>query len=371
VLASNEITRRKFLLNAGHALSASLLLSSACSVGLSDHPSSRELNIYNWADYIHPDVVPQFEKRYGIRVNYDTFASNEALLTKLEAGATKYDIVVPSNLILRQLIKLDLLQSINHDCLPNLRNLMPHFLSPPSDPLLKHSVPYMWGTTGIAYNLDAARHVLAVAGFPLNTFEEKGWGLFWDERFSGRMTLLDDEREALGMSLKRLGYSYNSRERVEITKSKEELLRQKPLLMCYTTEQVIVQLASGDSWLAQAYSGDVYQAARSNSAIRYFIPGQGASTWLDSFSIPKYAPHPDAAHLWINFMLEPEVSVKNAEYTRYATANKIAFDRLDERVRFDKHLYPPEEVIDRCEEIVNAGATASYYDRMWTELKCA
>jgi spermidine/putrescine transport system substrate-binding protein len=371
VLAPNEVTRRKFLLNAGHALSASLFFSSACSLRSSDHGFSRELNIYNWADYIHPEVVPEFEKRYGIRINYDTFASNEALLAKLEAGATKYDIVVPSDLILRQLVKLDLLQPINHDRLTNLGNLMPRFLSPPSDPLLTHSVPYMWGTTGIAYNLDAAEHVLAAHGFPFSGFEQKGWELFWDERFSGRMTLLDDEREALGMSLKRLGCSYNSHARTEISKSKDELLRQKPLLMCYTTEQVIVQLASGDSWLAQAFSGDVYQAARSNSAIRYFIPEQGASTWLDSFCIPKYATHPDAAHLWINFMLEPEVSARNAEYTRYATANKIAFDRLDERVRFDKHLYPPPGVIDRCEEIVNAGGIASYYDRMWTELKCA
>jgi spermidine/putrescine transport system substrate-binding protein len=316
-------------------------------------------------------VVPEFEKRYGIRINYDTFASNEALLTKLQAGATKYDIVVPSNFILGQLTKLDLLQPIDHARLANLNNLMPRFLSPSADSRLTHSVPYMWGTTGVAYNLDAVEKILGSRSNCLKRLEEQGWGVFWDKRFAGRMTLLDDERETIGMSVKRLGGSYNSRDLEQIKRGKDELLLQKPLTMCYTSDQVIVQLASGDSWLALGYSGDVYQAARSNKAVRYFIPATGTSIWVDSFAIPKYAPHPDAAYLWIDFILEPRVSAKNAEFTRYATPNKLGFAALDETVKSDKNLYPPEETIDRCEQILSVEELAFYYDRMWTELKCA
>jgi spermidine/putrescine transport system substrate-binding protein len=367
---SDLITRRKFLEAAAGALGANLIFSTACNRKQEPDSRSKELNIYNWADYIHPDAVPEFERRYGIHVNYDTFASNEALLAKLQAGATKYDIVVPSNFILAELTKLDLLQAIDHARLTNLNNLMPRFLSPSADTGLKNSVPYMWGTTGIAYNLDAVKRILAKPG-DLSGFEEQGWGLFWDKRFSGRMTLLDDERETIGMSLKRLGYSYNSHDREQIKAGKDELLLQKPLIMCYTSDQVIVQLASGDSWLALAYSGDVYQAARSNKAVHYFIPRQGTSIWVDSFAIPKHAPHPDAAYLWIDFMLEPKVAARNAEFTRYATPNKLGFAALSENVKSDKNLYPPADVIDRCEQVLGVGDLAFFYDRMWTELKCA
>jgi len=371
VIDPKSITRRRFLETAAGALTTSLIFSTACRTSGELDSRSKELNIYNWADYIHPDVVPEFERRYGIHINYDTFASNEALLTKLQAGATKYDIVVPSNFILGELTKLDLLQPIDHARLSNLNNLMPRFLSPSADARLTESVPYMWGTTGVAYNLDALDRILGSRAGDLASFEQQGWGLFWDRRFSGRMTLLDDERETIGMSLKRLGYSYNSHDREQVKKGKDELLLQKPLIMCYTSDQVIVQLASGDSWLALAYSGDVYQAARSNAAVRYFIPRQGTSIWVDSFAIPKHAPHPDAAYLWINFMLEPAVAARNAEFTRYATPNKLGFAALSENVKSDKNLYPPEDVIDRCEQVLGVGAMAFYYDRMWTELKCA
>lgn len=371
MIDQKPITRRGFLQTTAGVLGSNLLLSTACRPSAEPESRSKELNIYNWADYIHPDVVPEFERRYGIHVNYDTFASNEALLTKLQAGATRYDIVVPSNFILGELTKLDLLQPIEHARVRNLSNLMPRFLSPSADARLSHSVPYMWGTTGVAYNLDAVNRILGSQTGDLTSLEQQGWGLFWDKRFSGRMTLLDDERETIGMSLKRLGYSYNSHDREQVRKGKDELLLQKPLIMCYTSDQVIVQLASGDSWLALAYSGDVYQAARSNKAVHYFIPHQGTSIWVDSFAIPKHAPHPDAAYLWIDYMLEPGVAARNAEFTRYATPNKLGFLALSENVKSDKNLYPPEGVIDRCEQVLGVGEMAFYYDRMWTELKCA
>jgi len=371
VFDQTKLTRRKFLQASVGVLAGNLVLSSGCKQESVGQPHSKELNIYNWADYMHPEVVPEFEKRYGIHVNYDTFASNEALLTKLQAGGTKYDVVVPSNFILAQLSKLNLLQPIDHGRLRNLGNLMPRFLSPSADAHLTRSVPYMWGTTGVAYNQIAVERILHVRRNYVEALENEGWGLFWDKRFASRMTLLDDERETIGMSMKRQGYSYNTRKPEQIKLGTEQLLLQKPLVMCYTSDQVIVQLASGDSWLALAYSGDVYQAARSNGAVKYFIPQTGTSIWVDSLAIPKHAPHPDAAYLWIDFLLEPAIAAKNAEYTRYATPNRLAFAVLDERIKSDKNLYPPDDVVERCEQILSVGDLAAFYDRMWTELKCA
>ena len=185
------------------------------------------------------------------------------------------------------------------------------------------------------------------------------------------MTLLDDSRETIGMSLKRQGHSYNTKNTSQVETAVGALKQQKPLTMCYTSDQVIVQLAAGDSWLALGYSGDVYQAARENKAIRFAIPASGTSLWLDNMCIPKTAPHTDNAYKWLNFMLEPEVAAATASYTRYATPNAAALQLISEAMRNDRNLYPPESLLSRCEELADIGSMVFLYDRMWTELKCS
>jgi len=353
------MNRRQFLALAGATIAGGSL--SACTQRSGGSLDAKQINIYSWADYIHPDTIPAFQKRYGIRVVYDTFSSNEALLAKLQAGANNYDIVVPTSYMVKQLRKMKLLSEIEHDRLPALTNIMPRFRNPAFDPHLEHSVPYTWGTTGIGFN---AKLFPDAAGYPAD------WDVFWDKRFSQRITLLDDSRETIGMALKRRGDSYNCRDEQKISAAVADLKEQKPLTMCYTSDQVIVQLASGDSELSLVYSGDAFQAQKENPQVRYVIPKSGASLWLDSMCIPLGAPHVENAYKWLNFMLEPQVAAQTASYTRYATPNSLAFKLIDPKMTSDPNLYPPDSVMDKCEELGDVGQTIFFFDKMWTELKC-
>lgn len=359
------LSRRKFILGSATVFGALL---SGCSqapfVSREKNRSigqSRQLNIYSWADYLHPDAIPNFEKRYGIRVVYDTFASNESLLAKLQAGASNYDIVVPTSYMVRELIRLGLLSQLDQARIPNLSCLIPRFRDPSFDRGLKHSVPYTWGTTGIGFNRSS---VPASAAVPDDL------DVFWDRRFAHRITLLDDARETIGMSLKRDGHSFNTKSKMEIEDALNKLKQQKPLTMCYTSDQVITQLAAGDSWVALGYSGDIYQAAKDNPNIQYRIPRSGASIWMDNMCIPVTAPHVENAYKWLNYMLEPEVSAATASYTRYATPNAKALKLISPEMRGDPNLYPNETLMAKCEELGDLGPLVFFYDKMWTELKC-
>ncbi|CAN5677325.1 spermidine/putrescine ABC transporter substrate-binding protein PotD [soil metagenome] len=350
--------RRAFLISTiGTIIGASTLTSCRSSA---QRKPSNQLNIYSWADYLHPETIPEFERRYGISVVYDTFASNEALLAKLQAGATAYDIIVPTSYMIKQLRKLGKLTGLDHDRIPNLKNIMSRFQNPKFDPNLEHSIPYTWGTTGIAFNSES----VLKRDWPINT------DIFWNKNYGHRMTLLDDARETIGMALKRNGESFNCIDERQIGMAVTELIVQKPLTMCYTSDQVIVQLASGDSWLSLVYSGDAYQAQRENKNVKYVIPENGTSIWLDNMCIPTGAPHRENAYKWINFMLEPEIAAATASYTRYATPNQLAFKLLPTDVTSDQNLYPPPPVMAKCEELGDIGSGIFTYDRMWTELKC-
>lgn len=320
----------------------------------------KQLNVYSWPDYIAPEVIPEFEKRYGIKVVYDTVSTNEGLLAKFQAGASNYDVVVPSGYMVKQLKKLDLLQPIAHDKIPNFKHLRKRFTSSSFDPQCHYSVPYTFGTTGIAFSNRA---------FEKNPPQD--WDCFWDKRAAGRMTLLDDPRETFGLALKHKGHSYNTTDAALLGQACTDMKAQKAYVMCYTSDQVIVYLASGDSLLSLVYSGDAQQAARQNSDINYTIPESGASVWVDSLCIPKSAPHPENAHLWINFIHEPEIAAAIANYTLYATPNETALKYMKPEILQSKGFYPPTALLDRCEEIDDVGQALFLYDRLWTELKCA
>lgn len=328
----------------------------------SGESDGKQLNIYSWPDYIHKDAIPEFEKRYGIKVVYDTVSSNEGLLAKFQAGASNYDIIVPSNYIVCKLKEQKLLQPLQKDRLSNFKYLMPRFADTPFDPHCEYSIPYTFGTTGIAYNSKAPCY--EDGKFP-DDFDS-----FWDERIARRMTLLEDVRETLGMALIRKGHSINTTDKATLEKACEDLKQQKHLTMCYTSDQVITSLISGDSWLSLAFSGDAQQAARENKDVKYTIPKSGASMWVDTLCIPKKAPHPENAHLWINFMLEPQVAAALSNFTVYATPNQEATKYVDQELLANKNIYPPEEVLSRLEAVQDIGSAIFIYDRLWTELKC-
>lgn len=358
---TNSITRRQFLKRTISTICGASAVTGCRPGGVTSH-GNNQLNIFSWADYLHPQAIPEFERRYGIKVVYDTFASNESLVTRMAAGSVDYDIVVPTNYGVAKLRHLNLLKPIDRERIPNRKYLMNRFTNMSFDPEGKYSVPYTFGTTGIAFNQKAYEDI---SGKPPGD-----WDVFWESKMAGRMTLLEDSRETLGLALKRAGHSYNSLSEQEIFSAAQALEQQKKLTMCYTSDQVIVYLASGDSRLSLAYSGDANQARRTNADVRYIIPSNGASVWIDNMCIPQSAPHENNALLWINYILEPEVSAALTNYTYYPTPNSAAQKLVSPDLLADKSLYPTNAVLDRCEEIKEVGDAIFIYDRAWTELKC-
>jgi spermidine/putrescine transport system substrate-binding protein len=355
----SAITRRQFLKTAAGAVAATAGLQACAPEKPKD---DKQLNIFSWADYLHPDAIPEFEKRYGVQVVYDTFASNEGLLARMQAGEVDYDIIVPTSYAVSKLKKLHLLKKIDKERLSNYKYLMPRFRDMAYDPGNEFSIPYTFGTTGIAYNVKAWARV--------GTAEPSDWDAFWDKRFAGRMTLLEDARETIGLALKRRHYSYNSLDTNQIKEALADLVIQKPLTMCYSSDQVIIYMASGDSHLSLAFSGDAHQARRQNKDVGYIIPESGASLWIDNMAIPASAPHVDLALKWIDYILDPSIAAQLTNFTYYPTPNSGATSKIDPAMLHDKTLYLSETMLDRCEQIRDIGDGILLYDRAWTELKC-
>lgn len=355
-------SRRNFIKSLGSLLLAPSLISCGEGSGGAGSSGAKRLNVFSWADYLDPGAIPEFEKRYGIEVTYDTFASNESLLARMEAGSVDYDIVVPTNYAVSKLKKLKLLHEIDHERLSNYKNMMDRFRHLSYDPGNKFAIPYTFGTTGIAFNKDA--YSKAGVATPAD------WDAFWDPRFKGRITLLEDARETIGFALKRRGFSYNSVDTKQIDVALKDLEQQKRLMMCYTSDQVIVYLASGDALLSLAFSGDAHQARRTNEHVGYIVPESGASMWIDNMCVPASAPHMESAYLWMNYILEPEVAAAITNYTYYPTPNSAAVSKVKKELLADKTLYPSEQMMDRCEEIADIGDGIYLYDQAWTELKC-
>lgn len=356
------LSRRHFLLNTAATIYGAGLLSGCGTARDTTSGDAKKLNIFSWADYLAPDTVPNFEKRFGIEVTYDTFASNETLLARMEAGRVDYDIIVPTNYVVSKMMKAGLLQRIDHARIPNYRYMFERFRSLAYDPGNQFAIPYTFGTTGIAYNKDAFR----TAG----SAPPDDWDAFWNPRFGGRMTLLEDSRETIGFALKRRGHSYNTVDPAAITQACGDLQVQKKYVMCYSSDQVIVYLSSGDAQLSLAYSGDAHIAARSNDSVGYVIPRSGASMWFDNMCIPASAPHVEAAHKWINYILEPEVGAAITNYTYFPVPNTGAAKLIEPALQADSTLYLPESVMDKCDQIADIGDGIFLYDRAWTELKC-
>ncbi len=355
------ISRRR-ILKSGLGVALGALGLNACDKTQTGQGDVKQLNIFSWADYLDKDTIPNFEKQYGVKVVYDTFSSNEGLMARMQAGSVDYDIIVPTSYAITKLKKLHLLKQIDKSQLPNYKNIAERFRNLPYDVGNEYSIPYTFGTTGIAYNIDAWKQAAIAA--------PTDWDSFWDPRFEGRMTLLEDARETIGLALKRLGYSYNSIDPTQIAEALKTLSAQKPLTMCYTSDQVIIYMATGDSHLSLAFSGDAHQAKRQNKLVNYIIPSSGASLWIDNMAIPASAPHPGNALKWINYILDPETSAAITNSTYYPTPNTAAKKLVQPDLLADKTMYPSEDTMDRCEQIADIGDGIFLYDRAWTELKC-
>ena len=325
----------------------------ADTAGAAKPGAGGELRIYNWTDYIDPALLAQFTKETGIKVTYDTFDSNEVLETKVLGGNTGYDLVVPSNHNVPRYITAGAIQPLDKAQLPGLDKLSPDVLKhmEPFDPGQKFSVPYMQGTIGIGYNVDAVAKRLpgvkidswAVVFDPANLAKLKDCGVYF----------LDASEDMYAVALNYVGRDSNSKAPADYQAATALLMKARPYVRKFHSSEYIDALANGDICVAVGYSGDVLQAkaraeeAKNKVRIAYAIPKEGSQVWFDVFAIPKDAPNPAAAHRFIAFMLRPEIIAKASNFTRYANANAAATPLVDPAIRDDPNAYPTTDLSKR------------------------
>ncbi|CUS83969.1 spermidine/putrescine transport system substrate-binding protein [Candidatus Kryptonium thompsonii] len=327
-----------------------ILIFNSCS------RSKNEVNVYVWSDYLSQDVIEEFEKETGIKVNLDTYDSNEALLEKLQTGVSKYDVVVPSDYMVQILIRQNLLHEIDKTKIPNLKHINSRFLNLQYDPENKFSVPFFWGTTGFAYRKDK------VGELP------ETWSVLFDEKYKGKILMLDDMRECFAVALKLLGHSINETDTSILLKAKEILANQKKLVKQYNSSGFDQAILSGDVWIAHGWSGQLVKISESDSNIVYVLPKEGGTLWIDNLAIPKSAENIENAHIFINFLLKPEISARVSEFSGYATVNETAKKFINQKY-LTKQRYPDEEALKNFELMQDLGTVTKLLDRFWTEIK--
>lgn len=339
-----------------------MVLLAAVSMALASAACARRdanvLNLYIWSEYMPDEVLKEFTKRTGIRVRYDTYDSNEALLEKLQSGVADYDLIVPSDYMVQVMIAEGLLKPLDHSRITTWSNLDPKFLNKAFDPENRYSMPYFWGTTGIGYNKQK---------FPDGVHS---WGALFDPANAGRILMLDDVREVFAVALKYLGHSANETDPAILRKAADLLKEQKRLVKTYNSGDFHNILASGDVDLAHGYNGQLAQVVAENpDRFAYVVPQEGAVMWMDNMCIPAKARNVDNAYKFLSFIMEPEINAKIVNGVRYASANTPAKQFIEKSILQDEAVYPPEEIIDRCEFLRDVGEAAVLYDQLWTEIK--
>lgn len=316
-----------------------------------------KLNIYIWSAYLPKEVLDKFTAKTGIKVNFDTYDSNEALLEKLQSGVADYDLVVPSDYMVRILVAEKLIQPLDHAKLPNIANLDPRFLDKKFDPKNAYSLPYFWGTTGFGYN-KAKLGVL------------DSWQALFDKKNKGRILMLDDMREVFGAALKSMGKSENETDPAVLKQAADLLKKQKKLVATYNSGDFANILAAGDVDIAHGYNGQLAEVvAKEPEKLAYVVPKEGATLWMDNVCIPGKARNVENAYKFLNFIMEPEVNAEIVNGVSYASANVPARKFIQPEILNDASIYPSDEVIGRCEFLEDIGDTTTLLDQYWTEIK--
>jgi len=317
------------------------------------------LNIYNWGDYIEPELIDQFEKETGIKVVYQTFDSNEAMMTKVEQGGTTYDIAVPSDYAIAKMIDEDLLVPLDQSKIPNLKHIDPRFLDVSFDPGNKYSIPYFWGTVGVVYNRDL------IGGDAITS-----WKDLWKPEYRNQILLADGAREVMGMSLNSLGYSLNETDEAKLQEAKRNLMELTPNIKAIVGDEIKLLLANEEAGIGVVWSGDANEIMSENDKLDYVVPSEGSNVWFDNIVIPKTAKNVEGAHKFIDFMPDPENAAKNTDYVGYSTPNKDALKLLDPEVAEDERFYPGEDVTDKLEVYENLGKVMlAHYNELFLEFK--
>lgn len=350
------------------------LISAVAATGLA--AQERTVRVFNWSDYIDESVLEEFTKETGIKVVYDVFDSNEMLETKLLAGGTGYDVVVPTGTFLGRQIQAGVFQKLDKSKLPNLENMWPQIMGriEKFDPGNEHAINYMWGTTGFGYNVEKIKERMPDA--PLDS-----WDMIFKPEVISKFAdcgvhLLDTADEIFPAALNYLGLDPDSSNPEDFEKAAELLLTIRPYIQKFHSSEYINALANGDICLAVGWSGDVLQArdraseADNGVTVAYVIPKEGAMMWFDNMAIPADAPHVEEAHAFLNFIMKPEVVAKATNYVFYANGNKASQAFVDKEVLEDPAIYPTEETVEKLFSTTTKSPKAMRSrTREWTKVK--
>ena len=323
--------------------------------------SSNVLYVYNWGDYIDPDLITKFEDETGIDVKYDVYDTNEIMYQKLKSGNVSYDIIIPSDYMIEKMKKEDMLAKINYDNIPNYKYIGNEFKDLAYDPTNEYSVPYMWGTVGIIYNTKKV------------TDPVDSWNILWNKKYKDQVIMPDSVRDAMAVAEKKLGYSLNTENLDQIEQAKLELMKQKKdgLILAYMVDQVKDVMVGGEASLAVAWSGDAVTMIERNPDLAYALPKEGSNKWFDAIAIPKNAQHKENAEKFINFLCDPENAKQNVEYIGYSTPNTAAYKLLPKEVQDNKVAYPDPESLKNSEVFIDLPEKIlRKYDEAWLEIKC-
>ncbi len=348
------LSRRRFV---GGTLAVAATVGSFARLAGADE--AKRVNVYNWDTYIGETTLEDFTRETGIQVRYDLYASNDELFAKLREGNPGYDVIFPSNDYVERMIAADMLMPLDHEKIPNRVHIDPLFQDPAFDPGRRFSMPYMWGTMGIGYRKTVA--------------QPKSWKALFEpaEAHCGRISLLNDTSVIQG-ALKYLGYSVNTRDPKQIDEAAELLIRAKRCIKTFAPDTGQDLLLAGEVDLCFEWNGDILQVMEEDPDLAYVVPEEGSIRWEDTMCIPKGAPHPDNAHTFINYILTPQVHAAIAAFIKYACPNRTALQYLPKEDLENPAIYPPREVLERCEVSVYKGEEVeSLYERALTRVLAA
>jgi spermidine/putrescine-binding protein len=339
------------------------MLLSACG-GASSSQQSKVMNLYAWSDYIPQQMLDDFTAQYGIKVNYDTYSSNEEMLAKLQAGASGYDVVIPSDYTVAIMVKQNMLEALDRSKITNFGNIDTRFTDQYYDPGNKYTVPYQWGTTALVYDKTKVPS------------EPKSWKDLWDSQYKGHLVVLDDEREVIGMALQTLGFDKNSTDPAQLDQAKQQLIALKPNILLFNSDDPESSLITGETWAGLVYNGNASLAYQADPNINYICPTEGCGLWFDNLAVPTGAPHFDAAMLFINFVLDAKESILITKEFPYSNPNKAALDYLKtgDPATYDAYMSfagtnPSADFLKGATEVKDVGAATTLYDQLWTDFK--
>ena len=313
------------------------LMPAACA-------SDNEITVYNWGQYISDgtdgslDVIAEFEKETGIKVNYLTFDSNESMYTKLKTGGAAYDIIIPSDYMIGMLIEENMLEPLNFDNIPNYQYIDEAFRNQAYDPNNMYSVPYTWGTVGLIYN---TQYVSAE--------DAASWNCLWNKDYAGKVLMFDNPRDAFAIAESILGFSYNTTDSAELQQAAELLKQQKDVVQSYVMDQIFDKMQRGEAWAAPYYAGDFLTMVEENPDLAFSYPQDGFNIFIDAMCIPKGCQNKEGAEAFINFLCRPDICAANLDYLGYSTPESAAKELMDPEVTSSPVAYPDEKTLSASE----------------------